>query len=41
MSINWISTNPKPNIKNKANQTPASDADYENLMRAIIHVTQS
>ena len=38
MSINWIATNPKSNVKNQVNQTPTCDAEFESLMRTIVHV---
>lgn len=38
MSINWIATNPRSNTKNKTNQISMSDAEFETLMRMIIHV---
>jgi hypothetical protein len=38
MSVNWIATNPKSNVKNLANQISMSDHEFENLMRTIIHV---
>ena len=39
MSVNWIATNPKSNVKNLANQVPISDYEFENLMRTIVHVS--
>lgn len=38
MSINWIATNPKQNVKNQANQASMPDSEFTQLMRIIIHV---
>ncbi len=38
MSINWIATNPKPNMKNQANQAPMPDNEFEEFIRLLIHV---
>ena len=38
MSINWIATNPKPNVKNQANQASMLDVEFEDFLRLIIHV---
>ena len=38
MSVNWIAANPKLNVVNTANQQSMSDAEFEELIRWIIHV---
>ena len=38
MSVNWIAANPKLNVVNTANQQSMSDAEFEELIRWIVHV---
>jgi hypothetical protein len=38
MSINWIATNPRPNVKKQANQAPMPDSEFEEFIRLMIHV---